>query len=68
MHIPARIKEIGKEAFYKCKELETVTFAEGSQLKTIGNYAFYSCDRLSVSLPEGLNEISDCAFYECGFK
>lgn len=38
--IPASVQVIGDYAFYKCGNLNTVKFAEGSQTSTIGAYAF----------------------------
>ena len=40
-------------------------FEDGSALKKIGPNAFYGCTNLAdVALPEGLEEIGMCAFYQ----
>ena len=44
--IPARITEIPMDAFYNCKMLYKVVFAEGSKLEKIQDYAFYYCTGL----------------------
>ena len=36
IEIPATAKEIGADAFYNCKNLKSVTFADGSKLEKIG--------------------------------
>jgi len=46
--IPKSVLYIRPNAFYNCTDLETVTFAEGSQLKTIGGLAFSECSNLST--------------------
>lgn len=46
--------------------LNTITFAEGSQLQTIGGWAFNGCDRLTeCHLPEGVTTVGMCAFQSC---
>ena len=52
--------------FAYCTSLETVTFANGSQLEDIGSYAFYSCTGLtSITIPAGVTSIGSDAFYGC---
>ena len=66
--IPAGITEIDNQAFSGRTSLETVTFAEGSQLETIGNDAFSECGGLvTVIFAESsrLEKISNYAFYQC---
>lgn len=63
--IPKTVKTIGN-SFLDCDALETVTFAEGSQLESIGNYAFANCSKLtSISLPSRLTSIGNYAFNNC---
>ena len=58
--------EINQHAFSGCSNLETVTFAEGSQLKSIGGDAFEGCSALqSIELPSSLTSIGDYAFRDC---
>ena len=57
---------IGTAAFYECKALTTVDFAENSKVTEIGSSAFYACENLSsINFPEGLKTIEDGAFYAC---
>ena len=59
------ITGIGKEAFYYCTELETVTFPQ--TLEEIGEKAFYyNKSRLkTVEFPQGLKTIGKEAFSQC---
>ena len=61
--IPESVTSIGSYAFYKCGALETVTFAENSQLTAIGDDAFRSCDRLTtIAIPASVTTIGNNAF------
>jgi len=63
--IPATVKTIGEGAFQSCSKLETVIFAEGSQLEAIGAKAFYSLKKLdTITLPDSVKSIGDQAFYQ----
>ena len=77
MHVPASVKNIegGKYDYYYekyirygafslCKDLNTVTFAEGSKLKNIGKFAFSECGKLKINLPEGIETIPEGCFKE----
>ena len=51
----ASVKTIGKEAFYGCTSLTTVTLRPNSTLETIGQGAFTGCTKLSgFQLPASL--------------
>ena len=64
--IPSSVLEIGNEAFYKCSNLENITFEEESNLTIIGNSSFYECSNLeSIKLPYQLKEISSHSFEGC---
>ena len=57
---------INNGVFSECSNLESVTFAEGSQLTSIGNYSFYGCSSLtSIEIPSGVTSIGSSAFYDC---
>lgn len=68
--IPSSVESIKylEEEFgaFAYSALESITFAEGSQLKSISPYAFYYCDALkSIDLPNSLTTIGKGAFLEC---
>jgi hypothetical protein len=64
--IPESIEFIGNDAFLSCDRLETIIFAEGSNLMYICARAFSSCISLkNVNLPERLKIISFEAFEDC---
>ena len=66
IEIPAGVASIENYAFYRCNNLENVTFAEGSQLTSIGDRAFQGCSSLtSIEIPAGVASIEDYAFYVC---
>ena len=46
--LPASVTTIKGYAFWNCSNLETVNFAEGSQLETIAAYAFEGCSSLKT--------------------
>ena len=55
-------------AFSLCESLRVVTFAAGSQLKSIGGCVFRECGKLKITLPEGLEAISEGCFYNSGIE
>ncbi|MBQ2434934.1 MAG: leucine-rich repeat domain-containing protein, partial [Bacteroidaceae bacterium] len=60
------VTTIGEGAFLECYALESVTFAEGSQLTSIGDYAFNYCSALSsIALPNSVETVGTSAFEEC---
>lgn len=66
INIPASVTTIDKYAFFDCKAMKTVTFAEGSKLTAIGETAFASCGSLTeITIPEGVETIGKKAFAYC---
>lgn len=64
--IPASITQIDSFAFFNCKRLRTVTFAENSKLQSIEHSAFLQCLALdNVEIPQGTIAIKDRAFRLC---
>ena len=64
--IPASVSSIEAFAFSTCSNLETVTFAQGSQLASIGQSAFVLCSNLqSITLPASVSSIGITAFANC---
>ena len=57
------VTAIGESAFAENYDLESVTFAEGSQVVTIGKNAFSNCyDLISVTIPATVTTIGESAF------
>ena len=63
--IPKNIKSIGENTFSDCRNLKTLTFAEGSQCTQIGKNAFFRCAMENVVLPEGMTTLGVGAFNGC---
>ncbi len=58
------LTSIGKQAFYGCTSLTSLTVPEG--VTTIAGSAFYECSALtSVTLPESVTLIAINSFYGC---
>ncbi len=62
IHFPARTTEVGKESFYRCRNLQTVTFAPSgveSRLTYIAEELFNGCSSLtSVVVPKSVGDRS----------
>ena len=64
--IPATVTDIGERAFSLCRDLENVTFGEGSELNAVGARAFFECESLdNLDLPDGVKSVGAGAFEEC---
>ena len=62
--IPKAVTEIGKSAFWVCKELKKINLQSG--IRIIGSCAFYGCIGLQeIELSEGITEIGSQAFDGC---
>ena len=62
--IPDTVKEIGKEAFSRCKDLTSVVIP--NSVTSIGEGAFEGCKGLtSVKIPNSVISIRDSAFCSC---
>lgn len=62
--IPAAVTGIGRSAFYKSKNLASVTIPES--ITYIEAMAFENCAVLtSVTIPDGVERIWSLAFYQC---
>ena len=62
--IPASVTNIGIFAF-GCENLQTVTFADDSQLKIIGTNAFAGTPITSIEIPASVTNIRTYAFSRC---
>jgi hypothetical protein len=65
IRIGANVTYIGGSAFECCTNLETVIFAEGSQLETISGWAFALTAITSITIPAGVTSIGGAAFQGC---
>lgn len=64
--IPCDMVSIGKQAFWECRSLKTVTFENNSKLETLSTSAFHDCSDLqSIELPSSVTEINAYAFAGC---
>lgn len=62
--VPATVLAIGKGAFIRCSQLQSVTLWEG--LVRIGGSAFASCTSLKdITIPNSVTEIGASAFSRC---
>ena len=61
--IPDSVKEIGQEAFYKCKFLKEVVI--GNSVEMIGASAFYKSGLEKMVIPDSVREIGEDSFYGC---
>ena len=59
--IPDTVNSIGENAFVDCVSLSDLTLSDS--LTNIPEYAFYNCALGSVELPQNLQRIGECAFY-----
>ena len=62
VEVPKSVREIGVDAFYKCENLRTVTFAFRSQLEKIWTGSFCETGIEKIVIPKGVGCISDNAF------
>ena len=62
VEIPASVREIGVDAFFKCKCLKSVVFAEGGRLEKIGPRSFYGTGIEKITVPKDVIEIERGAF------
>lgn len=63
--IGSGVTTIGEYAFYACKMLDSMTFAQGSDLVYVGPYAMAQCTALeTLNLPTGVKTLDDCAFMD----
>ena len=62
--VTCSVKNIGDEAFRRCRSLTAITIPEG--VKSIGEWAFASCESLTaINFPVGVTSIGDYAFRDC---
>jgi hypothetical protein len=64
--VSPEVEIIDKQRFMS-SPLEEIKFSTGSNLKKIEERAFAGCSLRAISIPNGVAEIGDKAFYECKF-
>lgn len=58
------VEIIGKNAFYGCEEIKTVSLP--NTIVSLDEYAFAYCKALTtITIPENVESIGDWAFYDC---
>ena len=66
IRLPETLTTIGWGAFFECRSLETVSFADSGLLSSIGWGAFFGCSSLrEITLPDSIRCIEAFAFSEC---
>ena len=61
--IPATVTKIHDRAFLNCKNIDSVTFAGGTEPMTIGSEAFRNCAKITtIVLPTNVVSVGDYAF------
>lgn len=64
--IPSSVKNIGKNAFAFCTNLNTVTFEENSSIESFAEEVFVYCTALkNINIPISIKKISEEAFAKC---
>lgn len=61
--LPDNLYQISDNAFYKCKNIDSITF--GNNIITIGSMAFSYTNITSLEIPDTVVEIGSYAFSEC---
>lgn len=66
VEIPSYVTAVGEQAFYDCRSLTTLTFADGCRLTELLSETFAECGSLrGVTIPGCIQTIGDAAFYGC---
>ncbi len=63
LYFPRSLEMIGDSAFSYCRNLNYISFEDGSSIVSIGNWAFENSGLTSINMPEGLMSIGEQAFY-----
>jgi hypothetical protein len=64
--LPDTITKVNDFTFFKCINLENVTFGQNSQIETIGQFAFFGCSSLQrIMIPRCVSSLQYCSFSYC---
>ena len=66
--VPNTVTSIQYRAFYLTKNLQKVTFQNGSNLKSLADQVFYKSGLSEIQIPENVDTIGEWAFAESGIK
>ena len=65
----ANVTFIGKAAFFKCENLESVTFADGSKMDSLSYWAFSECAKLTtITIPASVTTLKGPVFQDSGLQ
>ena len=65
LYLPASLESTGRQGFQSCQILETVIFAEGSNVSIIESNSFANTILKEIIIPNKVVEIGGNAFYNC---
>lgn len=67
IRIPSSVKTIESKAFYRCYNLESVTFAQNSKLTHIEEYSFVYTRLKKIVIPSSIEVIREGSFVYCPY-
>ena len=65
IHVPACVRIIGRGCFRKCKQLETVTFEQGTKIRVFEEELFANSYIQSLVIPKTVDVIGRRCFFAC---
>ncbi len=62
VNVGNKVTNIATDAFSRCSNLQTLNLSNAKKLETIGDNAFYNTQLTTLSIPEEVTSIGECAF------